>query len=183
MPIHYACDGGHLDTVKLLISKGSDFTSTNDHGNTPLLASIKGHTPLVDYLIQRGADVNCRNKYGYLPLHHACLWGYLHIVKLLLSKGSDFTSTDGSLSGHTSLSEYPMQCGAEVNCRDNYGSLPIHNACRRDYLHTVRLLISKGSDFTSTDNDGDTPLHLASMYGHRSVVDYLKQRSVEATGN
>ena len=56
LPIHYACQNGHLDTVKFLINKGSDFTSTNNSGSTPLdIASRYGHTRVVDYLMQHGA--------------------------------------------------------------------------------------------------------------------------------
>ena len=74
LPIHYACRRGHLDAVKLLISKGTDFTSTDDDGDTPLhLASQNRDTSIVDYLIQPGAQVNCRNNNSYLLIHYACL--------------------------------------------------------------------------------------------------------------
>ena len=123
-------------------------------------AAEKGDLDGVKGAVENGADIE---EHGGLwegtGLHHACMRGYF------------------------SIADYLIQRGAEVNCRNKYGSLPIHHACRCGRLDTVKLLIIKGSDFTSKDKFGHTPLHLASLFGHRPVVDYLKQRSAEATGN
>ena len=126
-----------------------------------LAAAWTGDLDGVKAAVENGADIEERG--GGLPtgtgLHHACYKGYF------------------------SISDYLIQRGAEVNCRNIYGSLPIHYACLKGHLDTVKLLISKGSDFKSTNNDGHTPLLLASLSGHRPVADYLKQRSTEAAGN
>ena len=73
---HWACELDHLDSVKFLISKGSDFTSTNNHGHTPLhLSSTYRYTLIVDCITRRGAEaagtcwsVDYQNATNYWPL-------------------------------------------------------------------------------------------------------------------
>ena len=116
--------------------------------------------------------------------------GDLDGVKAAVENGADIEERGGlwggtalhyaSTGGYFSITDYLIQRGAEVNCKDNTGSLPIHYACGEGHLDTVELLIRKGSDFTSTDIFGNTPLDHASMNGHTRVTEYLTQRAAEA---
>ena len=108
--------------------------------------------------VENGADIEEQGGWS-IPgtgLHHACQGGYF------------------------SIAEFLIQRGAEVNCRDKYGNLPIHYACEEGHLDIVKLLINKGSDFTSTSNYCNTPLKLASLFRHTRVVEYLTQHAAEA---
>ena len=50
-PLHYACSGGYIDVVKLLIKFGADINTTRS-GSTPLyLAILHGHLDLVEYIL------------------------------------------------------------------------------------------------------------------------------------
>ena len=105
-------------------------------------AAEEGDLDGVKAAVENGADVEERG--GWMEgtgLHYACYEGYF------------------------SIADYLIQRGAEVNCRNEYGSLPIPLP--------VKLLLN---DFTSTDV---TPLHLASWHGHTPLVDYLIQRGAE----
>ena len=111
--------------------------------------------------------------------------GDLDGVKAAVENGADIEERGGFLNGtglhqacfdgYTSVAEYLIQRGAEVNSRNTLGYFPIHCACREGHLDAVKLLIDKGSDFKSTDNFGLTPLLLASMNGHTRVAEYLTQ--------
>ena len=106
--------------------------------------------------VENGADIEEREGFSEgTALHYACFYGYL------------------------SITDYLIQRGAEVNSRDLYGYLPIHYACENGHLDIVNLLTSKGSDLTTND-DGDTPLDIASRYGHTGVTEYLMQCGAEA---
>jgi len=46
-------------------------------------------------------------------------------------------------------------------------------------LEQVRTLLDQGEEINSADNDGDTPLSMAAMYGHEVVVELLLGRGAE----
>ena len=89
-------------------------------------AAEKGDLDGVKAAVENGADTEEQG--GWYPtgtgLHHACWGRYFSIIKFLIQRG------------------------AEVNCRNKYGYLPIHYACEKGHLDIVKLLITKGSDFT-----------------------------------
>ena len=187
MSVWAAAEKGDLDGVKAAVENGADIEERGGRlkGTALHHACSMGYFSITEYLIQRGAEVNSRDKDDSLPIHDACRRGNLDTVKFLINKGSDFTSTNkfgrtplhvASLNGHAPLVEYLIQRGAEVNSRDEDRFLPTHGACMKGHLDTVQLL-------TSTNDHGNTPLHLASFFGHRPVVDHIKRHTSAAAGN
>ena len=50
-PINIAADGGKVEVVRFLLSKGADCTIKNDWGYTPVTnAKAQGHTAVVELL-------------------------------------------------------------------------------------------------------------------------------------
>jgi ankyrin repeat protein len=47
-------------------------------------------------------------------------------------------------------------------------------AARRGNLKVVKFLIDKGADINAKDEDGETPLSLASAISHPEIIQYLK---------
>ena len=88
--LHGACQGGHLDIVKLMIEKGS-----NDWEWALLYACIGGHIDMVKLMIEKGAG----NWNG--GLKYACCGGHMEIVKLMIEKGAT-----QCLSCHKSIEEH-----------------------------------------------------------------------------
>ena len=65
-----------------------------------------------------------------------------------------------------------QQC--DVECRDKYGSTPLHSAALGGRLNIVQYLISeKGCDLMSRGRYGRTPLHGACQTGSLDIVKYL----------
>ncbi len=50
---------------------------------------------------------------------------------------------------------------------------PLHLAARSGNLNEVKKLIEGGYKVNKTDIFGSTPLHMAAMYGHKEIVEYL----------
>ena len=48
-----------------------------------------------------------------------------------------------------------------------------HGTCKE----IVKYLIEKGADVNLKDSDGWTPLHLAALYGHKEIVEYLVDKA------
>lgn len=68
----------------------------------------------------------------------------------------------------------PLEEGADVNTKDEYGMTALMWAAYHGQADVVRLLLDKGADATVTDQTGLTALDIASAKGHRRVVELLK---------
>ncbi|KAI0141604.1 ankyrin [Xylariaceae sp. FL1272] len=60
--LHWACLGGHLDVVKLLLSRGASPTIANDKDQIPLdLAAFNNHIHVVDHFLAQSKDLEGNN--------------------------------------------------------------------------------------------------------------------------
>ena len=50
---------------------------------------------------------------------------------------------------------------------------PLHSACENGNIKIVRALVTSGADVDKCDKQDRTPLHVACLWGHRTVVVYL----------
>lgn len=91
-----------------------------------------------------------RNNNGQTALHYACSKNHPSIVKLLLENG------------------------AEINVQDKYGAAPVHRAAAQGHIDIVRIL-SEHPKFRIqiSDNEGNSPLHLACEDQHDSLALFL----------
>lgn len=58
-PIFYAAREGHLSTVELLVSLGSDPDVVDNNGQTPTFYTIKGNkVDIADFLLKNGCKID-----------------------------------------------------------------------------------------------------------------------------
>jgi hypothetical protein len=63
--LHWACLGGHLDIVKLLLSRGASPAIANDKDQIPLdLAAFNNHMDVVEYFLSQSRDMEGDNAEG-----------------------------------------------------------------------------------------------------------------------
>ncbi len=146
---------GDLETVKRLLSEGTDVNATDMHGRTALIeAAWSGNLEVAEFLIKKGADVNASDSAGYTALMRASEEGHLPLVKILIKNGADVNARGkvrGTTSlmlaaenGHKKIIELLIDSGANVNAIDQYEETALARAYRTNQTEAAELIESKG---------------------------------------
>ncbi len=153
-PLWTASTLGHMDFVKVLISRGADIEHATDSKSSPLRgAAFDGHCEVCEYLIDHGANIDKPNQVGQSPLTIAAAMKKEECVKLLISKG------------------------ANVNHRGHNGDTPLHVSVESGAVEIAKILVEAGAK-NSPNDVGFTPAILACCYGHHDVMDFLNNAFV-----
>ncbi|KAI9359203.1 ankyrin repeat-containing domain protein [Zopfochytrium polystomum] len=150
VPLHLACDRGHLDVVEFLLQCGASIDSRDDEGSSSLhYAAANGSTEVISYLVAKGADVNARTPEGWTPLLSACTHGRADSVRRLL------------------------QCGARL-ANPDFGD-PVSHAAESGCLETVQAVLQHGSCVATLEEsawvrDPDVPVNHAAQDAARDAL-------------
>jgi ankyrin repeat protein len=167
-PWHFASFKGHLEVMKILISKIPviDYKTSNADKYTALwLASQEGHLDVVKWLISNQADVNAfRESDGRTAL-----------------QATMCKKTPKNLNVVQELIEH----GANVN-QSNYKLFtPLYYAVELEDLKIIKLLINHGANITAAADSGDQPIHMAAFLSNILIMKILFDHgaSINATSN
>jgi len=106
-PLMTAANSGHLEIMKLLITRGARLEETNNHGDTALLEAAKREVPdSIKLLLEKGANVNARGPFGHTALIYAGYNGQVENIRLLLAAGADPLASATDSSNPASNSRY-----------------------------------------------------------------------------
>ncbi|KAF5602833.1 ankyrin unc44 [Fusarium subglutinans] len=160
-PLMTATREQDLEMVRLILGhkvgwRDGYLEITDERRYTPLhVASMQGSCGIASALISAGADCDarwrighadpdCPDDPGWTPLHFACFHDQDEIVRLLLP-------------------EIPLS-GVEVDAEAENRRTPLHAASLVGSERVVKLLLERKADINAKDDEGSTPLHLASGY-------------------
>ncbi|CAG0902692.1 unnamed protein product [Cyprideis torosa] len=173
-PLHIAATP---ETARLLLEYKAKVDVKDRNGCTPLLlATLNGRHSVVEVLLAHGADPNITNKEETSPLHQAKL---AETAELLIRKGAVVNAKDkhgktplfvATGSGHHSVVEVLLAKGADLNIANHFGTSPLHQARSKE---TAELLIRNGAVVNAKDEDGETPLFVATEEKLHSVAEVL----------
>ena len=152
--LHEACCRGQLATIRQLLDGGVPVDALCAVGRTPLHTAITfKQRESAKLLLDRGANVEAVY-FGWTPLHHA-VWVAVSedIAGLLLDRGA---------SAHA-VSEGP-------------GSTTLHCAAYIGCIIIMGRLIDMGVSVDVRNNNGQTPLMLASKDKKKEAVEFLLGR-------
>ncbi|KAJ1655948.1 Glycerophosphocholine phosphodiesterase [Dispira simplex] len=165
--LHYAAVNGFTQATQSLLSALGTDQSTVDtnsvdwcdqEGCTPLFyAVINNHVPTVRALLDLGqiynVDTALSVPQGASPL-------IIPESTLPAAPGPELSTTVLSTSQSFLLSESLL-------------NTPLTVACKLGYAELVSLLLNRGANINTTDNDEESPLHLASRGGLTEVLQVL----------
>jgi ankyrin repeat protein len=111
-----------------------------------------GHEECVKLLLNAGAEVESRSKYGITALMIACFHGHEGVAGSLLGHGADVEAR-------------PTQAVPNLTV-----CTPLFYAAKEGHHRVVRLLLQKKAETEARNEDGLSPLHIASEEGRDGVV-------------
>ncbi|EEC69618.1 hypothetical protein EE612_060753 [Oryza sativa] len=154
-PLHYAAEYGHVDVVRLLLSKGVHVDPLNYSGAPLHLATANDHDQVAKVLLEHGADPNRVVNHVLSPLVVACCSHSLKCMKLLI------------------------KAGADVNDRSSTGprTTPLVLAVDDGSADIVKILLEAGADPNIRNEDGRIPIMMAAARGQRELVEILFPRT------
>jgi ankyrin repeat protein len=192
-PFTNAVDYGRVSFIDLFIEYGADVNTRDNRGRTPIYFTLT-EPGITDILIRNGARLDVKDINSQTPLSYFCGYRFISksIIEKLLAAGADPNAPDenmntplyeiaSSLEDFRSVeaAETLIQYGADVNARNLYGRLPIHQAARRGNTMTLDLLIKSGSELNIADRDGMTVLHEATVCGDEACVNSVLNTDVD----
>ncbi|KAI4225565.1 MAG: hypothetical protein L6R36_003816 [Xanthoria steineri] len=163
---------------EISINASEDF-QIQDVYPTPLYyAALLGLHTCALKLIEDGADVNARGGQHGCPLLAAVVAGEETLVLKLLDAGAETgnAALKAAEFGRHAILGKLLEFGADVSVRDGLESNIAHWSARNnhpDYLHILADCSPGFAGFEASDVNGNTPLHLASIYGSIECMQFF----------
>lgn len=195
-PIENAAAGGHLEIVKLLVSKGCKVNpEIGRHAgfatpNSALARAVyANHEKVVEFLLVNGADQNLKlYPDNNSPLYDAVQNSYGKIIDLLLEYKPDFKwkknkaaiSLAAKQGNYDILEKLLIASKVKMKSVKSFYSprgafhSPLEDAVLHNNFECVKLLIEYGANPNAAVNDlGFTPINIAIHNGNIEILNYL----------
>lgn len=166
------------DVIKYLLSLDGNPIDKKTHDSRIYLhwAAYAGKVEIVNYLLNQGSSVTELDSHGYTPLAFAANAGQKNKalydafekygVSLLDEKNENGANllllVAPSLSSETELG-YFLGKGFKLNSKDNTGNGIFSYAAKSGNIDFLKLLVDKGVDYKSVNNEGGNATLYASM--------------------
>ncbi|MCJ1243791.1 hypothetical protein MMC30_000988 [Trapelia coarctata] len=184
-PLIRAASKGHLEIVKLLLSRSDTIADARgDREETALACAATNDNPAIAQLLMSRKDVNINNKecYGETPLYNAVRHGSLEIIRILLAYPEielDFTDPRLSLlsaaaeCGSPEVLQLVLELAEKTGKSFNLKRAVLYAAEKGNTSTLQKLLSLDPSLLNAPNDDAQTPLSLAAMWGHIDSTRFL----------
>lgn len=172
-----AVEYGRIGIMKRLLDDGHDTNIPDANGMTCLQsACLQGDSVMVRSLLDNEANPHIVGANGTFPVHDSVTGGNLEVLNLLLQHSIDVNVVDVTYqqtplmwacqNGKADFISQLIIYNADIYYKEPFtGKNCTHYAAMSNNMTVYQALRVADVDFDSTDNEGNTPLHLASYYG------------------
>eukprot|EP00201_Polytomella_parva_P024414 CAMPEP_0175040754 /NCGR_PEP_ID=MMETSP0052_2-20121109/1464_1 /TAXON_ID=51329 ORGANISM="Polytomella parva, Strain SAG 63-3" /NCGR_SAMPLE_ID=MMETSP0052_2 /ASSEMBLY_ACC=CAM_ASM_000194 /LENGTH=520 /DNA_ID=CAMNT_0016303051 /DNA_START=235 /DNA_END=1797 /DNA_ORIENTATION=+ len=181
LPIHFACEGGHLDIVQYLLELARDDSNSS--------SSESGG----GVVYSPPTWLNARDANGVRPLHLAAIGGHVSVLRLLLRNNADahalddegdsplqWASTRADVQPIVLLAEAAPRTVRQANRR---GWVPLHRAAMMGRRAVVEMLVTRFAadvNVPTADAIANTPAHLAAGANQLGALEALLRLGADA---
>ncbi len=206
--LHIAAKIDDEELVTYFIFKGADPELKNHDGDTPLHVAIKNQSfRAAKALSAVSSTLFSRDSEGRTALDLGLLSDDSYYDLFITTKAGELRDIEGQSIVHyfvrTKNLKGIRQCitkGIPISVKDDNGKTPLdvafENLDDEEFVEIAAELIMGGADEVATDfayfqdamlarnvnsrfDDGQTPLHLAAIYGHNAIAKYLLENNAD----
>nr|XP_046233416.1 ankyrin repeat domain-containing protein 22 isoform X2 [Scatophagus argus] len=176
-----AYDGDVHQLYHLLREDPTHLNVQEEHsGDTPLIAACRrGNLRVVQYLLENGADVHLTNKQRtclhYVSRRTFSLLDYLMISILMPILLLGYFLMLQKQRQNVALMRAVLSSTVNIDAVDYKGNTALHYVCQRKSHRLVPLLLERNSNTNIQNNDGETPLDIATRLNFKRIVNMLKK--------
>ncbi|KAK6354169.1 hypothetical protein TWF730_008582 [Orbilia blumenaviensis] len=161
--LHLAATSSNVELVRLLLKNGAKVDAKDKGGRTPLHMSTSS-AGVVQLLLESGVDIDARTMAGLTPLHLAGQQGQTDGARVLMENGANIDARDDEGATPLHLALVGLHGKAVLlQERNIWGGIEslIEIAAMAEQEGTVQLLVEKGAEIDTQNNEGVTPLDIA----------------------
>ncbi len=156
-----AASQGNLALVKLFLEKKAHLDAEDQYKNTALLHAIKAkRVELAMHLLEQGADPHqqCHNSYNpmYLAYENFERHDFWPFMEALIKHGIDLNQVHShgqtllmaasDFQADVELLRFLLDRGANPNLADHDANTVLINACKRNHLQIIEVLLQRGAN-------------------------------------
>ena len=173
---------GYYDLADYILLNNADISLTNNNGENALILSAD-YPYIINLILNNNIDnLDSADNKGKTALFHACEFGNLNSVKLLIKSGSDINKRDifgktilmyAVESENLELIKYLIEdIGVDINEKDDWGQNAIFFATK---INIARYLIYKDIDYSEPNSIGLKAYEVLRYNGYNNLSTYLKK--------
>mmetsp|Transcript_27752 Transcript_27752/g.36374 ORF Transcript_27752/g.36374 Transcript_27752/m.36374 type:complete len:582 (-) Transcript_27752:386-2131(-) len=148
-----------------------------------------GNVEQVKQAIADGEDVNQKDSYQFTAAHHACMYDYVEVLKILNENGADFSLTNNNGNtplllaaekGYFDCVKYlAEECKVDIEARNIWKATPAQMACVFGNFDILKYLVEeRGARLDVVNKYGASPLHFSFAGGQTEIIRWLILRDL-----
>ncbi len=152
-----AVASGDIEATRLFLQAGMDVDETPGDETALAMICSSSSPEMVRFLVDNGADPNGKSTTGAIPICRAALSNSLETAEILLDAGAN-----------------PNAAFNEPNFVEDGQRTALMLASSRGHLEMARLLVERGAQVDTSNEEGETALSLAIKNGHAEIQELLE---------
>nr|WP_307972099.1 ankyrin repeat domain-containing protein [uncultured Brachyspira sp.] len=173
---------GYYDLADYILLNNADISLTNNNGENALILSAD-YPYIINLILNNNIDnLDSADNKGKTALFHACEFGNLNSVRILIKSGSDINKRDifgktilmyAVESENLELIKYLIEdIEVDINEKDDWGQNAIFFATK---INIARYLIYKYIDYSEPNSIGLKAYEVLRYNGYNNLSTYLKK--------